>query len=306
MGRLTAIVLGSAAGGGYPQWNCRCRVCRLAWDGDRRVKPRTQTSVAITGDGDHWILLNATPDLGAQLHATPELHPRGEGRSSPIAAVVLTGAEIDQTAGLLTMREGQAVTLYATAESLNFVAANPMFDALSRVTPQALQLGQSVALPGGVTATLFAVPGKAPLYAEGERPDVAVESGVNVGVVLERDDARLVFVPGCAAVTPDLKRRLRPRDVLLFDGTLFTDDEMLRAGLSEKTGRRMGHMPIDGAGGSVAALADCPARRIYIHINNSNPMLIDTRLNARQPKPRGGRSLRTGLGSSSNPLVTRA
>src|SRR5436305_5491464 len=161
MGRLTAIVLGAAAGGGYPQWNCRCAVCRLAWDGDPRVTPRTQASLALSADGEHWTPLNASPDLRAQLAATPALHPRSL-RSSPVAAVVLTGGEIDQTAGLLNLRERQAFTLYGTAEALGFLAENPMFDVLaSDLVPRtAVTVDQAFTLPGGITATLFMVPGK--------------------------------------------------------------------------------------------------------------------------------------------------
>src|SRR5271163_1072537 len=118
MGRLAAIVLGAAAGGGFPQWNCRCAVCRLAWAGDRRVKARTQASLAVSADGEHWILLNASPDLRAQLLATPALQPRAPPRSSPIAAVILTGAEVDEIAGLLALRERQSFVVFATAETL--------------------------------------------------------------------------------------------------------------------------------------------------------------------------------------------
>src|ERR1043165_979457 len=131
MGRLTAIVLGAAAGGGFPQWNCRCAVCGLAWDGDPRVTPRTQASLAVSGDGEHWTLLNAAPDLRAQIAATPALQPRGTRRGSPIEAVVLTGAEIDQTAGLLNLRERQPFTLFGTKDTLAAVAGNPMFGALA-------------------------------------------------------------------------------------------------------------------------------------------------------------------------------
>src|SRR5215470_20214022 len=131
MVRLTAIVLGAAAGGGYPQWNCRCPVCRLAWEGDRRVKSRTQTSVAVTADGRHWIVLNAAPDLRAQIAAAKALQPAEGMRSSPIAAVVLTGGEIDQTAGLLNLRERQGFALYGTVETLGFIAENPMFGVLA-------------------------------------------------------------------------------------------------------------------------------------------------------------------------------
>src|SRR5438552_15054674 len=123
---LTAIVLGAAAGGGFPQWNCNCDVCRLAWAGDKRVRPRTQASLAVTSDGRRWALLNASPDLRAQIQATPQLHPREVARGSPIAAVVLTGGEVDQTVGLLSLRERSPFTLYATATTLGTIADNPM------------------------------------------------------------------------------------------------------------------------------------------------------------------------------------
>jgi pyrroloquinoline quinone biosynthesis protein B len=277
MGRLTAIVLGSAAGGGYPQWNCRCPVCRLAWEGDRRVKARTQTSVAVSGDGRRWTLLNASPDLRAQIGAAPALQPAEGMRSSPIAAVVLTGGEIDQTAGLLSLRERQDFALYATAETMGFIGDNPMFGALAPdvVARRPVRLDETFSLPGGIDAKLFAVLGKFPLYLEGQSPATDAETSANVGVELAREGARLAFVPGCAAVPPALKQRLAACDAVLFDATLFTDDEMIRTGTGEKTGRRMGHMPIDGAGGSLAALEGLTARRIFIHINNTNPILID-------------------------------
>jgi pyrroloquinoline quinone biosynthesis protein B len=277
MGRLTAIVLGAAAGGGFPQWNCCCAVCSLAWDGDPRVSPRTQASLAISADGEHWTLLNAAPDLRAQLAATAALHPRGALRASPIQAVLLTGGEIDQTAGLLNLRERQPFMLAGTAETLAALGANTMFDALARdvVTRRAIEIGKSFALPGGITAELFTVPGKVPLYLERGTPQTAEESGNNVGVEISADGARLCFVPGAAALTPALRKRLECADVVLFDGTLFTDDEMIASGTGAKTGRRMGHMPIDGVDGSLRALAGLGKRRIYIHINNTNPVLID-------------------------------
>jgi pyrroloquinoline quinone biosynthesis protein B len=277
MSRLTAIVLGAAAGGGYPQWNCRCEVCRLAWDGDPRVRPRTQASVAVSADGARWTLLNAAPDLRAQLSATPALHPREKLRGSPIEAVVLTGAEIDQTAGLLNLRERQPFTVMATEQTLGALAANPMFGVLAPdvVTRRAIEPGTPFVLPGGLSAELFMVPGKVPLYLEKGTPETSVESGANVGIEIKAGGATLIFIPGAAAVPAALRARLARADVILFDGTLFSDDEMIASGTGEKTGRRMGHMPIDGADGSLAALAGLGKRRIYIHINNTNPVLID-------------------------------
>ena len=277
MASLTAIVLGAAAGGGFPQWNCRCPVCTLAWDGDLRVKPRTQTSLAVSADGSHWTLLNATPDLRAQLAATPALHPRGALRTSPIEAVVLTGGEIDQTAGLLNLRERQPFAIHATAETLGALADNPMFSALADdvVTRHAVPMGQPFPLPGGLTAELFTVPGKVPLYLESATVKTDEETGANVGAEVTAGGRRFVFVPGAAALTPALRERLARADVILFDGTLFTDDEMIASRTGTKTGRRMGHMPMNGADGSLAAVSGLGKRRIYIHINNTNPVLID-------------------------------
>jgi pyrroloquinoline quinone biosynthesis protein B len=276
MGRLTAIVLGAAGGGGFPQWNCRCPVCRLAWDGDQRVARSTQASLALSADGRHYTLFNASPDLREQIAATPALQPRDGVRGSPIAAVVLTGAEIDQTAGLLALRERHAFAIHGSAQTLDAVAANPMFNVLASdmVARRACVLGAPMALPGGVQAELFTVPGKVPLYLEGDHLELAAETEANVGVEISAGGRRLAYVPGCATVTPALLERLGRADVILFDGTLFADDEMIASGTGVKTGRRMGHMPIDGEGGSLAALAGLAGRRIYIHINNTNPIRV--------------------------------
>jgi pyrroloquinoline quinone biosynthesis protein B len=274
MGRLIAIVLGAAAGGGFPQWNCRCPVCAKGWDG--RALARTQCSVAVSGDGEHWILLNASPDLRTQIQVTPALHPRGTPRGSPIAAVVVTGAEIDQIAGLLSLREGQAFELFGTAETLGAIDASPVFAALAPdlVPRRSISPDTAFALPGGIEAELFIMPGKMPLYLE--RPDRALagDPGANVGIEIRCGGARLAFVPGAARLTSELKQRLARADLILFDGTLFTDDEMVRTGTGSKTGHRMGHMPIDGPDGSLAGLRDLSNRRIYIHLNNTNPVLI--------------------------------
>jgi pyrroloquinoline quinone biosynthesis protein B len=277
MGRFTAIVLGSAAGGGFPQWNCLCPVCRLAWQGDPRVKLRTQTSLAVSNDGEQWTLLNASPDLREQIRANAVLQPRGATRASPISAVVLTGAEADQIAGLLHLREGQPFTIHGTAQTLDVVAANPVFGVLGAglVVRRPVELDDAFQLPGGIEARLFAVPGKPPLYLEGENPATSAETAGNVGVELRAGGKRLMFVPGCADVSPSLRQRLSGADVVLFDATLYTDDEMVRSGTGVKTGRRMGHIPLDGPGGTLDALAGLAGRRILIHINNTNSILIE-------------------------------
>src|SRR5882757_3811831 len=203
LGRLTAIVLGSAAGGGFPQWNCLCPPCRLAWAGDLRVRARTQASLAVTADGENWLLINASPDLRQQLRQSKALHPRAGTRGSPIKTVLLTGAEIDQVAGLLSLREREAFTICATAATHATLADNAMFSALAPdvVTRTAAVPGVSVAFPGGLEAQLFMVPGKVPLYLEGENPDTATETAANIGVELSAGHSRMTYIPGAAAVT---------------------------------------------------------------------------------------------------------
>ena len=277
MGRLTAIVLGAAAGGGFPQWNCRCAVCRLAWERDPRVKPRTQASLAVSADRQNWVLLNASPDLRAQIQAVPALQPHTTPRGSPIVGVIVTGAEVDQVGGLLTLRERGKLTLYGTGDTLAAVANNPIFGVLAAdiVHRHAVTLALSFALPNGLEAEVFSVPGKVALYLEKGEPETAADTGVNVGVEIRSGGTRLAYVPGAAAMTEGLLKRLGRADAVLFDGTLFRDDEMIVSGTGVKTGRRMGHMPIDGADGTLQQLGGLKARRILTHINNTNPILID-------------------------------
>jgi pyrroloquinoline quinone biosynthesis protein B len=272
---MRVIVLGAAAGGGFPQWNSNAPACRRARAGDPAARPRTQASLAVSADGAAWTLINASPDLGVQIARTPQLHPTHGLRSTPIAAVVLTCGEVDAIAGLLTLRESQPFHLYATAATQAVLAANPIFNVLApqTVTRQAVPLDDPIALPGGLTARLFPVPGKVPLFLESAaHPDPED----TVGVELTHHAARLVCIPGCAALTPALVSRLHHADALLFDGTLWTDDEMIRANLGSKTGLRMGHMSVCGPEGVLAAFAAIPAaRKILFHVNNSNPILLD-------------------------------
>jgi pyrroloquinoline quinone biosynthesis protein B len=249
----------------------------LAWAGDARVRPRTQAGLAVSADGDSWTLINASPDLREQVHRCRALRPRGGTRRTPIKSVVLTGAEIDQIAGLLSLRERAPFTLIATQASLDALADNPVFNALvpDLVTRQVAALGQRFQLSGGVKVELFTVPGKVPLYLEGETVETAEETGANVGVEICAADARIAYVPGAACVTATMLARLARADVVLFDGTLFRDDEMIATGTGTKSGRRMGHMPIDGEGGAIDALATLAGRRIFTHINNTNPILVE-------------------------------
>jgi pyrroloquinoline quinone biosynthesis protein B len=242
-------------------------------------------------------LLNAAPDLRAQIGGIDALHPASGVRGSPIEAVILTGAEIDQTAGLLNLRERHSFAVYGTASTLAMLDANPMFSALGPDLVERKVVGVDTAfrLPGGLSAELFAVPGKVPLYLENSVPEAPIENGASVGVEISCGASRLAFVPAAASITPSLKDRLVRADLVFFDGTVFTDDEMIVCGAGTKTGRRMGHVPIDGADGSLASLAGLPGRHIYIHINNTNPILIEGSPERRQVEAAGWEIAKDGL-----------
>jgi pyrroloquinoline quinone biosynthesis protein B len=297
---LQIKVLGAAAGGGFPQWNCRCENCRRARAGDPAVKPRTQASLAVSADGQRWVLLNASPDLGAQLRATPELQP-GDGpamRGSPIASVILSGGDIDCIAGLLSLREGHQFNIYAPPFVERILRANQVFSVLDKkhVKFQPLMDGRAVELqdasgaPLGLHVETFAVPGKIPLYQEDGRdlPEL-LDTRAVVGLrVWDESGRTLFFVPGCAHVTAALVRRFEAADVLFFDATLWRDDEMIVAGVGTKTGARMGHVSLSGSEGSLAGFSGAEIRRkIYIHINNTNPILCDDSAEAAMVRANG-------------------
>ncbi len=270
---LRAQVLGAAAGGGLPQWNCGCENCNLARRGE--IPAQTQSSLAVTGNGVDWAVLNASPDIRQQLAATPALHPTGP-RALPLRSVLLTNGDIDHVAGLLTLREVQPFTLFATAEIHRVIAGNPIFAALRPevVDRRTVALGEPFELASGLTAELFPVPGKVPLYLEGETVETDLVGEQTVGVALTAGEATAYYIPGCALLSDDLRTRLDGAALVFFDGTLWTDDEMQRAGVGTKTGRRMGHMSISGENGSMAAFAGLDiGRKIYVHMNNTNPVL---------------------------------
>ncbi|WP_300069707.1 pyrroloquinoline quinone biosynthesis protein PqqB [uncultured Ruegeria sp.] len=270
---LRAIILGAAAGGGLPQWNCGCENCNLARCGD--IPAQTQSSLAISPDGLNWAVLNASPDIRAQLSNTHALFPTGL-RQMPIQSVLVTNGDIDHVAGLLTLREMQPFTLFATGSIHDVLAQNPIFDALnaSVVTRSSISLDQSFELVPGLQATLFPVPGKVPLYLEGETVQTDLIGEQTVGVALSAGGKTAYYIPGCAALTPDLRTQLEGADLVFFDGTLWQDDEMVRAGLGQKTGKRMGHMSMDGPDGSIASFADMSiGQKVFVHMNNTNPVL---------------------------------
>jgi pyrroloquinoline quinone biosynthesis protein B len=273
-----SVALGAAAGGGFPQWNSNAPACNRSRAGDPAALPRSQASLAVSSDGKRWFLLNASPDLREQIARSEFLHPREGLRSSPIAGVVLTGADVDCIAGLLSLRERQPFTIYATRAVHEVLSANPIFEVLDRelVARQAVPLDTAIALDSRLSLRLFAVPGKVPLYLEGGVPAPPITSGeLNVGVAVSEGPHTLYYIPGCAAVTPALAARVRNAELLYFDGTLWSDEEMIAAGLGTKTGRRMGHMSLSGPEGTIAAFRELGVhRKVLIHINNSNPVLL--------------------------------
>jgi pyrroloquinoline quinone biosynthesis protein B len=283
---LRVIVLGAAAGGGVPQWNCGCAICRAARE--RPELQSTQSSLAFSNNGRNWFLINAAPELRQQITSTPQLHPTsGELRHTPIAGVILTNGEVDAVAGLLSMREGSPFNLYAHQRVLAILKANSIFNVLAEknVPRQAIDIDLSFepaladGAPSGLAVLPFAVPGKSAWYLEGEiHPGGDVEEdGDTIGLRIE-DKASgqyFFFVAACARVTPELAQRLDGAPLVFFDGTVWRDDEMIVAGLGVKTGQRMGHISMSGDDGAIAMLADCGiAQKVFLHINNSNPALL--------------------------------
>ncbi|WP_298254292.1 pyrroloquinoline quinone biosynthesis protein PqqB [Bradyrhizobium sp.] len=282
---LRVVILGAAAGGGVPQWNCGCRVCQAART-DHPELQSSQASLAVSADGSHWFLINASPDLRQQLIQAPQLHPApGKLRHSPISGVILTNGEIDAIAGLLSMREGWPFTIYAHPKVLATLKANSVFNVLGEknVKRQPIAIDQvfEPALPDGSPSGIeilpFEVTGKGAWYLEGERREASEAAGDTLGLRI-RDKATnkfFYFLAACAEVTDDLKSRLKGAPLVFFDGTVWRDDEMIVAGLSTKTGQSMGHISMSGERGAIAALETLGIeRKIFLHINNSNPALL--------------------------------
>ena len=266
---MRIIILGAAAGGGLPQWNCGCDNCNAARAG--RIPSLTQSSVAVSANGRDWAILNASPDIRVQLAATPALWPTGP-RDMPLRSVLVTNGDIDHVAGLLTLRESQPYDLFATQAIHDALAANPMIGALraDMVPRRTVALDQTIDLAPGLTATLFAVPGKVPLYQEQGEVQTGLMGETTVGVELKAGDKRAFYIPGCADMPHWLKARIEGADALLFDGTLWDDDEMIRMGLGVKTGRRMGHMAVTDTMPALDGVTI--GQRVFVHMNNSNPL----------------------------------
>src|SRR5437762_9636404 len=275
---MRVIILGSAAGGGVPQWNCGCPNCL---DASHDARGRMQSSVAVSADGERWILLNASPDLRMQLAAHHELWPRGV-RVSPIGSVVLTDGEIDHTLGLLLLRESaDRLPVYAPAGVTALLGDEwPLYRVLSAysgVEPRALEEGRPVTLadgagtPLGICCSATAVARRPPRYAR-----AAPTQAFDVGLRLtdERTGGTLAYVPTAGAMDDAVRRVAGGADLLFFDGTFWSDDELRAAGVAGPTAREMGHLPIGGPGGSLELLPQLDAKRVVlVHVNNTNPIL---------------------------------
>jgi pyrroloquinoline quinone biosynthesis protein B len=276
-------ILGSAAGGGFPQWNCACSNCCAVRSGSGSHKPRSQAQLAISPDGASWFLLGASPDLRSQIESCPELHPPNGSRTSPIAGVILAGADLDHALGLLLLRELQPLQVYATNSVIHLLRdGNRMFGMLNRVPDQVrwqsitpgndFELQTTTGKNAGITCLPVSLSSHYPAYVH---DSVLPQNEAVLGLILTSDSGkRIAYFPNVAAVSEQLLKHLNTVDLLLFDGTFYTDDELIRVQGSGQSAREMGHIPVSGADGSLRQLAALSTpRKMYIHINNTNPML---------------------------------
>jgi pyrroloquinoline quinone biosynthesis protein B len=274
---MRILVLGSAAGGGFPQWNCNCRMCRAARDPTAAARPRTQSSIAVRGARGPWILCNASPDLRAQLEQLPA--DRNDGmRSTPVAGVVLTDAEIDHTAGLMLLRESsEPIHIYSSDGVRRALTAHyPVLPILERYCGTIwtrIDNGQTVDLAGSsLEVESFPTGGDAPLYMDDD-----ADGPASVGVTIrDRDSGRtLTYAPALAALDDEIAERFAASDCVLVDGTFWENDELVELGIATRDAHAMGHAPLAGPDGTLAKLALLGPRRILVHVNNTNPILFD-------------------------------
>lgn len=280
---MKIIVLGSSAGGGFPQWNCNCSNCDRMRRGTLKARARTQSSIAVSADGENWVLINASPDILSQIRATPALQPARQPRDTGIAAVLLMDAQIDHVTGLLMLREGKPIPLYCTASVWDDLTTGlPLVPVLSHycgVQWHPLNIRhdrmEAIDLPGmrGIRFTPLALSSKAPPYSpHRENP----HPGDNIGLFIEdlASGKKVFYAPGLGEIEPHVEAAMRNADCLLVDGTFWSADEMIRLGFSAKHAADMGHLPQSGPGGMIACLDSMDAaRKILIHINNTNPIL---------------------------------
>lgn len=286
-------VLGSGAGGGFPQWNCNCRNCRGVRDGSVRAVRRTQSSIAVSGDGERWVICNTSPDILAQIAANPMLQPGAGVRDTPIAAVVLTDSQIDHVTGLLMLREGCPIDVWCSDSVHEDLSGGfPLFGLLSsyngglRRHPVPIDNGTFEPL-AGLEFTAVALSSKAPPYSP-HRNDPHPGDTIGLRIVDTARGTRLFYAPGLVEVDATVAAEFAGADCVLVDGTFWREDEMAQAGLGDRPASAMGHLPQSGPDGMLARLAGIEGRRVLIHINNTNPILDED-------SPERGEVVRAGV-----------
>ena len=287
---MKVLVIGSAAGGGFPQWNCNSSNSSEARKNPERAKPRTQSSIAVSvDDGNNWFLFNASPDLRQQINDNIALQPKKGIRHSPIQGVFLTNGDVDHIAGLLNLRESHPLSIYATSKVLKILKNNSVFNVLNPkfVDRREVKLNKTILLEDknknslDIEVEVFPVPGKVALYLEDETKgkDFGTEEEDTIGLkIIDRKTKKYFFyLPACAQMTVNLKNKLKNAPLVFFDGTLWTDDEMLTANVGvKKTGKRMGHMSMSGPKGTIEMFKDLNVeKKFFIHINTTNPALLE-------------------------------
>jgi len=285
---LKVLVLGSAAGGGSPQWNCNSEVSKAVRSRTRGTSPRTQSSIVVTANNDEWFLFNASPDLGSQILNNSQMHPKKGLRHSPISGVVLTNGDVDHVAGLLTLRERQNLSVYAHARVHSVLKENSIFNVLNSDYVDRREMKMNVEFElknkegkgSGIFVEAFEVPGKIALWLEDESKgaNFGTQEGDTIGLKISSasNEKSFYYIPACAKMTSELSEKLKDSELVLFDGTLWKNDEMASSKVGEKTGQRMGHMNNSGKDGSIQAFKDLGVKRkIFIHINTTNPILLE-------------------------------
>ena len=284
---LKVLVLGSAAGGGSPQWNCNSDVSKAVRNGEKGTSIRTQSSIAVSTDNENWFLFNASPDLGSQIIRNKQMHPKRDLRHSPISGVVLTNGDVDHVAGLLSLRERQNLSVYAHQRVHSVLKDNSIFNVLNPdyVDRRNMQMNKEFELKdkagssSGILIEAFEVPGKIALWLEDESKgdNFGTQEGDTIGLKISSvaDGNSFYYIPACAKMTDELRSKLYGSKLVLFDGTLWVNDEMASSKVGEKTGQRMGHMNNSGPDGTMAAFEDIDVeRKVFIHINTTNPILL--------------------------------
>ncbi len=284
---LKILILGSAAGGGSPQWNCNSEVSKAVRIGQTGTSPRTQSSIVVTSNDEEWILFNASPDLGAQILNNKQMHPKKDLRHSPISGVVLTNGDVDHVAGLLSLRERQNLSIYAHKRVQSVLNSNSIFNVLNSeyVDRRELKMNEKFELKNkegegvGLQIEAFEVPGKIALWLEDESKgeNFGTQEGDTIGLKIYSsiDNKSFFYIPACAKMTDELANRIKGSEVVLFDGTLWKNNEMASSKVGEKTGQRMGHMNNSGEDGSIEAFKNLDVKRkVFIHINTTNPILL--------------------------------